>query len=332
MKLLIIGGTRFLGRALVETALQRGHTLTLFNRGQSNPDLFPEVEQLHGDRKTSLEPLAGRTWDAVIDTCGYEPAVVSASARMLANVVEHYTFVSSVSVYDGLGKSKVDETSYLAQLPPGVDPLAPFEMAHYGPLKALSEQAAEQAMPGRVFNLRPGLIVGPWDPTDRFTYWPVRVARGGEVLAPSRPDYPTEFIDVRDLSDWTVTMVEQRRTGPYNATGPRHPIPFSELLDLCRQASRSEARFTWVPEDFLLQQGIQPWSDLPLWIDETGPEGGIMETSIEKAVQEGLTFRPTLETVSDTLLWAKTRQPDHTWRAGLTPEREAEVLAAYHVR
>ncbi len=326
MNLLIIGGTRFLGRALVESALRRGHTLTLFNRGQSNPGLFPNVEQIHGDRLVSLEPLAGRTWDAAIDTCGYTPKEVSTAARFLAGAVQHYTFVSSISVYAGLGLYPLDENSPVAQLPPGADPYAPFNIEYYGPLKALCEQAAEQAMPGRVLNVRPGLIVGPWDPTDRFTYWPWRVAQGGEVLAPSRPDYPTEFIDARDLADWMIAMIEQGRVGTYNATGPRHPLPFGELLDLCRQAAASDARFTWVSEAFLLQNGVQPWSEVPLWIAETGPEGGLVETSIEKAVRAGLTFRPTLETIRDTLAWAQSRPADHRWRAGLSRERETQLL------
>lgn len=326
MHLLIIGGTRFLGRALVESALQRGHRLTLFNRGQSGPGLFPQVEQIYADRKTGLGLLQGRRWDAVIDTCGYEPEIVRLSAQALAGAVGHYTFVSSISVYAELGKKIVTEDSPAAQLPPGVDPSAPFDARYYGPLKALCEQAVENSLPGRALVVRPGLIVGPWDPTDRFTYWPWRVAQGGRVLAPSRPGYPIEFIDVRDLADWMIRLAEQGSTGIYNATGPRQPLPFGDLLDICRQVSRSDAVFTWASESFLLERQVQPWSELPLWIAESGPEGGIVQASIHKALRAGLDFRPTVETVRDTLAYARSRPAAHVWRAGLAPEKETQPL------
>lgn len=326
MQLLIIGGTRFLGRALVESALQRGHVVTLFNRGQSGPDLFPQVEQIHADRKTGLGLLQGRSWDAVIDTCGYEPQVVRLSAQALAAAAGHYTFVSSISVYADLGKKIVAEDSPVAQLPPGVDPSAPFDPSYYGPLKALCEQEVESNLPGRTLVVRPGLIVGPWDPTDRFTYWPWRVAQGGQVLAPSRPDYPTEFIDVRDLADWMIRLSEQGITGVYNATGPRQPLPFGDLLHACRQVSRSDAVFNWVSVSFLLERQVQPWSDLPLWIAESGPDGGIVQASIHKALGAGLDFRPAAETVRDTLTYALSRPADHAWRVGLTREKESQLL------
>jgi len=326
MKILIIGGTRFLGRALVNTAKMRGHNLTLFNRGQSNPGLFPKLEQLTGDRKENLSALIGRKWDAVIDTCGYEPWVVRRSAERLANSVERYVSISSISVYADLSRPGVDENGAVEQLPEGADET--FAMEKYGALKALCEQAAEQTMPGRVLNIRPGLIVGEYDPTDRFAYWPWRVSLGGDVLAPGRPEHRTQFIDVRDLADWTVRMIEQKQTGIYNATGPREPITMGELLEASQKVSGSSARILWVSESLLLENNVQPWSDLPLYLAESDPStAGADQVSIQKALNAGLTFRTLEDTLQSTLEWAKSRPAGYAWRAGLTREREAELLA-----
>jgi 2'-hydroxyisoflavone reductase len=326
MKLLIIGGTRFLGRALVHSALERGHTLTLFNRGKSGPGLFPEIEQISGDRMTDLELLGGREWDAVIDTCGYEPAALRATTVSLAEAVERYIFISSISVYANFSQPGLDETAPTATLPQGAS--EQFNIEYYGALKALCEQAAEKAMPGRVLHIRPGLIVGQYDPTDRFTYWPWRVAQGGEILAPGRPEHPIQFIDVRDLADWTVKMIERRESGIYNATGPIPAVSLGNLLDTSIHVSHSSAHLNWVSEEFLLQNGVQPWSELPLWIPETDPESaGMEQVNVQKAVQAGLTFRSVADTVQSTLAWASTRPTDHTWRAGLTREKETELLA-----
>ncbi len=326
MKLLILGGTAFLGRHLVESALQRGHEVTLFNRGQRNPGLFPEVEHLRGDRNGNLEALKGRRWDAVIDTCGYFPRQVRESAQLLADQVEHYTFISSISVYASFEKTN-DESSPVGKLED--ETVEQITGETYGPLKALCEQAAEAAMPGRVLNIRPGLIVGSHDPSDRFTYWPHRIARGGEVLAPGRPDRPVQIIHARDLADWNLNMSEARKVGVYNATGPEYVLTMGEVLQTCKAVSGSDAHFTWVDEAFLLEQKVGAWVELPLWIPSSGP-AAMQETDISKALAAGLTFRPLADTVRDTLEWDRTRPSDIQRRAGLKPEREAEVLKAWH--
>jgi 2'-hydroxyisoflavone reductase len=335
MKLLIIGGTVFLGRHLVEAALARGHEVTLFNRGQHNPDLYPEVEKLRGDRDpragdgSGLEILRGRGWDAAIDTCGYVPRVVQSSAELLSGAVDHYTFISSISVYAGFRELGIDEGAPVGTVD---DPMVEEVSGEtYGPLKALCEQAAEAAMPGRVLVIRPGLIVGPHDPTDRFTYWPRRVARGGEVLAPGRPGRHVQIIDVRDLAEWTLDMVSAKRTGVYNATGPTEPLTMGGLLDVCRSVGASDARITWVDEVFLAERGVGPWIELPLWIPESDPDAaGFSDVSVRKALDAGLAFRELATTVRDTLAWEAVRPVGHEWRAGLKPEREAELLAAWH--
>lgn len=328
MKLLIIGGTRFYGRLLTHNALARGHQVTLFNRDRSNPGLFPEAEHLVGDRNTDVSGLSGRRWDVVIDTCGFEPAGVRLTAGTLANAVDLYVFVSSISVYANTSQPGVDEDSPVAKLPEGAD--ESFKMENYGALKALCEQAAEQAMPGRALNIRPGLIVGQYDSTDRFSYWPWRVAQGGEVLAPARPSYLTQFIDARDLAEWTVRMVEAGRTGIYNATGPELPLTLGKLLETSRKVSGSDAKLTWVSEEFLLANGVEPWSQLPLWVPDSDPESvGMNQVSIRKALAAGLTIRTLEDTVQSTLDWVNSRPANHEWRAGLTREREAELLAKY---
>lgn len=327
MKLLILGGTVFLGRHLVEATLARGHEVTLFNRGQHNPDLFPHVEKLRGNRDGDLSALAGRRWDAVIDPSGYVPRIVGDSARLLADAVEHYTFVSSLSVYASSADANQTEDAPLATMDdPTVETIT---SETYGPLKVLSEQVAQATIPGRVAVIRPGLIVGPHDPTDRFTYWPVRVAKGGDILAPAPADYPVEFTDVRDLAAWMVRVAEQRIPGVFNASGPTEPATLGGLLEISRQISHSDARFVWVDEKFLLENGVQPWSQLPLWLGN-GPEyAGFSRFDCSRAIAAGLTFRPVAETVADTLAWAQSRPADHPWRAGLSAEQEAELLAQW---
>jgi 2'-hydroxyisoflavone reductase len=331
MKLLILGGTVFLGRYLVETALARGHQVTLFNRGQHNPDLYPDVEKLRGDRDGGLDILRGRRWDAVIDTCGYVPRIVSASAELLAGAVDSYTFISSISVYPTFKEIGIDEGAPVGTLAdPAVEEVTGES---YGPLKALCEQAVEQALPGRALNIRPGLIVGPHDPTDRFTYWPHRVAQGGEVLAPGRPERHVQIVDVRDLAEWTVRAVEEGRAGVYNATGPDYALTMGRLLDTCREASGSEGRVTWVGEDFLAEKAVGPWIELPLWIPESDPDAaGFSDVNCGKAIGVGLAFRDLAETVRATLEWDAARPADREWRAGLKPEREAELLREWHSR
>ena len=328
MHLLIIGGTVFLGRHLVEAALARGHTLSLFNRGQHNPELFPEVEKLRGDRASDLAALVGRRWDAAIDTCGYVPRVVRTSSELLADAVEHYTFVSSISVYADFKKIGINEHDPVGTLED--ESIEEVTGESYGPLKALCEQAAERAMPGRVLNVRPGLIVGPHDPTDRFTYWPRRVARGGEVLAPNRPEHGTQIIDVRDLAEWMIAMVEQRQIGIYNATGPEYRLTIGQVLDESKSVSGSDANIVWVNERFLLDAGVQPWSELPIWVPAEDPDNaGFDSVDCAKAIGAGLRFRPLAETIRDTLAWDATLPADRELRAGIRREREAELLASW---
>ncbi len=329
MRLLILGGTVFLGRALVESAQARGHEVTLFNRGKHNPDLFPEVEKLRGDRETDLSALDGRHWDAVIDTCGYVPRVVRASAEKLADAVEHYTFISSISVYSDFSEPDMDENGPLGTLEdPTVEEITGET---YGPLKVLCEQAAEEAIPGRTLSLRAGLIVGPHDPSDRFTYWPHRVAQGGDVLAPDDPELPVQFIDVRDLAEWNIRMVEAGKAGIYNATGPDYPLSMGRLLETCRDVSASGANLVWMDEAFLLANEAQPWSEIPLWVPAS--EGaGFSAINCAKAIADGLTFRSIADMVRDTLAWDATRPSDTAFRAGLTPEKEQQLLEAWRNR
>jgi len=332
-KILILGGTAFLGPALVEYAKARGHALTLFNRGKTRPTLFPELEKLRGDRDPKkgdgLKALEGRKWDAVIDTSGYYPRMVKASAELLAPNVKHYTFISSVSVYAKNDKSGADESDAVGTIPDTTVETMGQDYANYGPLKALCEQAAEKAMPGRVANVRPGYIVGPGDPSDRFTYWPLRVAKGGEVLAPGSQGDPIQVIDVRDLAEWIIRMVEDNTTGVFNGLGPQRRLTMEGVLDASKAASRSDAKFTWVPAEFLEKNGV---NELPIWISPKGENAGFHTRSLGRALKTGLTFRPIQTTIEDTLKWFKTlpQERQDALRAGLPAKREAEVLEMWH--
>jgi 2'-hydroxyisoflavone reductase len=265
----------------------------------------------------------------VVDTSGYVPRHVQASAALLAPGAKQYLFVSTISVYADNSKPGADESAAVGTLK---DPtVEKVDGETYGPLKALCEQAAEKAMPGRTTIVRPGLIVGPGDPSDRFTYWPVRVAKGGEVLAPGTPQDPTQFIDVRDLGAWIVLLLEKNRTGVYNATGPKEPLPMGELLASCKRVSGSDATFTWVPATFLEAQQVAPWSDMPVWVPPVDDMAGFARVGIARATAAGLTFRPVDDTVRDTLAWWRTVPEERRakLRAGLGAAREAEVLAAW---
>ena len=313
MRLLVLGGTKFLGRAVTEAALARGHGLTLFNRGKTNAELFPGVEQLHGDRKTDLSLLAGRTWDAVIDTSGYIPADVRASAEQLRDS-GRYVFISSVSVYADFsnGPTEASPTAELGDMP--ADELTP-DYSNYGPLKALAEAEVEQVFGKRALIVRPGLIVGPHDPTGRFTYWARRLGRGGEILAPGPPERLTQFVDVRDLAEWILAGVEQGLSGTFNATN--EGVPWGELL--------AGADVIWVSDEFLQEREVGPWMELPLWLP--GSEwAGMSATDVSRAVASGLRFRPLADTIEGA---AGAPAEDGV---GLTPEREAELLAAWRER
>lgn len=328
MKILILGGLSFLGRHMVEQGLARGHEMTTFTRGKTNMDAYPEVEKLTGDRDGNLSALEGRTWDRVIDTSGYVPRVVRASAHLLADKTEHYTFISTISVYAGFTTPEQDENAPLATLQ---DPTVEEVTGEtYGGLKVLCEQAVEEELPGRTLIIRPGLIVGMYDPTDRYTYWPYRISQGGEVLAPEGPDQPTQIIDGKDLAAFTIRMAEEKKTGAYNATGPEKPLTMGEMLEECKRVSGSDATFTWAPTAFLAEHEVMPWLHMPAWAPTSGEMGALLQTDVSKAVGDGLTFRPLADTTRDTLEWARSYPADHEWHAGLPREREREVLEAWH--
>lgn len=324
MRILIIGGTKFAGRHLVEAALGRNHEVTLFNRGKTDPGLFPQVETILGDREKDVDKLKGRIWDAVIDVVGYLPRLVRLSAETLKDSVSQYVFISSISVYEDVSKVGVDESAPVAKIQNETTEEITGET--YGPLKALCEQVVQSIYGERALIIRPGLIVGPHDPTDRFTYWPVRVARGGEVLAPHKPDAPIHIVDARDLAEFIIKLVEEHAFGVYNATGPNYELTIGRLLDVCKQVSSSDANFKWASLEFLNQNNVQPWSDMPVWVPDEGETEGFARIDVSKAIRAGLKFRPLEETVRDTLAWAKLRPADHEWRAGLKPEREQELL------
>jgi 2'-hydroxyisoflavone reductase len=336
MKLLILGGTKFLGRHLTEAALARGDEVTHFNRGRSNTDIFPEVEKLRGERDGGLEALRGRRWDAVVDTSGYVPRIVRASAELLADAVDVYIFVSSMSVYADYSQPN-DEDSPTGKLED--ETVEEVNGATYGPLKALCERAAERAMQGRALSVRAGLIVGPFDTTVRFSYWTARVARGGEVLAPTPPERALQFIDARDLAEWMLRMADERRAGVYNACGPDYRLTMQSFLEECREVSGSDARFNWASEEFLLEKGVEPWGELPLWLPETDEKyRHFMNANCERAFAAGLKFRVLSETIRDTLAWQDAGAPAapkdgvQLSNQTLTPEREREILKSWHDR
>ena len=335
LKILFIGGTDFLGPPTVRRALERGHVVTLFNRGRTNPQLFPDVEKIKGDRnvEADLRQLAGREWDAVIDTCGYFPRQTRESARVLADNVSQYLFVSTISVYKPLSVKNADESAPLETLRDGLDPETLKTIGpNYGALKALCEESCEKEMPGQVTVVRPGLIVGPDDDSDRFTYWPLRVAEGGEVLAPGKPEDPVQIIDVRDLGDFMVHCCEKSTVGIMNGTGPQGGMPILAMLEACKEASKSDATFTFAPDDFLAEQKISGWTDLPCWVSPREPGGGLTTVSVAKAIAAGLVYRPTVETARDTLDWFKKTQKGRALSMGLKRDAEKKALAAWHAK
>jgi nucleoside-diphosphate-sugar epimerase len=339
LRILILGGTGFTGPFQVRYALARGHKVTTFNRGKTHPnELPPDVEQLVGDRNGKLDALKGRQWDVVIDNPTSVPVWVRDAAQILKGNVDRYIFISTISVYADTSKPGMDENSPLAAyhgkdaMKETRENIIASKFALYGPLKALSEAEAEKWFPGKALIIRPGLIVGPRDETDRFTYWPVRIDRGGEVLAPGTPADPVQFIDARDLAEWTIRMAENEETGIYNATGPAEKLGIGGMLEAIKAANHSKANFTWVSAEFLENRKVSPWSDLPVWIPPIGEDAGAAQISNKRAIAKGLTFRSLAETARDTLAWFKSQPPERQakLRAGLTAEREKEVLAAWH--
>ena len=325
MNLLVLGGTRFLGRHLVEAALARGHDLTLFNRGRTAPGLFVGVEHLCGERDGDLALLRGRRWDAVVDTCGYLPRIVRRSALALRDSVDRYLFVSSISVYADSSTAGQDEQAARLPLP---SPDCEDIPGHYGALKAACEDEVQEVFGPRATLLRPGLIVGPFDPSGRFTYWAQRVARGGAVLAPPAPEYPVQFIDARDLAAWMIDLLEQGQYGTFNASGPAAPLTFGAFLEGCRQALVAPAEFVWPDESFLDRHAVMPWTELPLYAGEDGR--GLNQISLSRALSAGLRLRPLGNTCADTARWAG--GSPLPVGIGLTAEREAQLLRAWRER
>ncbi len=336
LRILILGGTGFTGPHQVVYALTRGHKVTLFNRGRA-PHAWPgEVEELIGDRNTGdLKALAGREWDVAIDNPTTLPSWVRDAGAALAGKVGQYVFISTISVY-AANDTPADETAPLAPYT-GKDAMAETQatltanLGLYGPLKALSEHEAEKKFPGMTTVIRPGLIVGPGDATDRFTYWPVRLDRGGEVLAPGDGVDPVQFIDARDLAEWTIRVAEARSFGVFNATGPEHRLAMRAMLAGIATATQADARLTWVSEAFLDAQNVNAWSDMPVWVPGSGDTAGFARRNIARALAAGLTFRPLTTTAAETLAWFKTQPAERQakLRAGLSPERESEVLAKW---
>lgn len=341
LNLLIIGGTGFTGPEQVEYALARGHKVTLLNRNKRRPDLFKgSVEQLVGDLSADVSVLKGRSFDAVLDIPTTPPYWVRNVAQYLKGHVGHYVFISTVSVYADNSKPGADESAATAPMNEGIDPYSldpSYRASQYPQFKAFCERLVQETYPVSTI-IRPGLIVGPLDPSDRFTYWPSRIDRGGEVLAPGDPNDRVQFIDARDLAEWTIRMIEKRETGVYNALGPAAPLSIAEMLYGIKAVTTAGAQFTWVPAEFLQQHQVQEWKDLPVWIDPHGDAAGFHFRSNARAVAKGLTFRPLAVTAMDTLEWNKARSPEEREAQangklnGLAPAREAEVLAAWKAR
>ena len=342
LRILILGGTGFIGPCQVKYAVSRGHHVTVFNRGRTHPGILPkDVEQLIGDRNGNLEALKGRKWDVVIDNPTTLPVWVRNAAQILRGNVDRYLFISTSSVYAEMNWPGMDENGPLAKYE-GPDPmkvtieqLRASTIPLYAPLKVVSEKEVQKWFPGKFVVVRPGLIVGPGDESDRFTYWPARISRGGEVLAPGNPrkDF-VQFIDVRDLAEWTIRMVEQGNGGIFNATGPDYKLSMGHLLDEVKTATASDAQLTWMDCEFLISQGIHPWYDMPVWVASCGEERGFIGLSNKKAISKGLTFRSARDTASATLEWFRTQPAERqaNLRAGISAQREAALLAAWHAR
>lgn len=324
MRILVLGGTLFYGRHFTELALRQGHEVTLFTRGLHNADLFEGAERRQGDRDGGLAALAEGTWDAVLDTCGYVPRVVGASASFLKDRVRTYAFVSSISVFSDAAEAPITETSPVGRLD---DPQTEVvDGATYGPLKALCEEAVRDVFGDHALIIRPGLIVGPYDSSDRFTYWPWRLSRGGDVVVPDRPDQAVQIIDARDLAEWTLQALEQGLSGSYNATGPSEPYRLRSMLERMAAAVGGDAKLVSVSFEKLKEHDVRFWTELPLCMGDGGDD--TMRCDVSKVVEAGMRFRTLEETSRDTLAFAKSRGEDFPWRNGLPAEKEAAILAS----
>ena len=340
LKILVLGGTGLIGPPMVQYAFDRGHEVTLFNRGKTNTDLFPDFEKLKGDRNDDLSAIeeqvaAGRRWDAVIDNTASVPRWVTGTAGLLNDAADLYLYTSSISAYASMSEFNQDETAAVATLSAEeeakVETPGDITGMNYGGLKARCEQEAEKAFPGRAIIVRPGLIVGPGDYTDRFTYWPVRIHRGGEVMAPGNPSDPVQFIDTRDLGEWMVRLVENKAIGVYNGTGPASRMSIAEMLYGIRATTAGEVSFTWVDAEFLMEHEVQPWMHMTVWVPGESEFAGLSQVRIDAAIEAGLTFRPLAVTAADTVDWWNGLPEDRKAapKAGLPAEKEKEVLAAW---
>jgi 2'-hydroxyisoflavone reductase len=342
LNILILGGTGFTGPEQVEYAIKRGHSVTLLNRNRRRPDFFKgRVEQLIGDLNTDVSALKGKKFDVVIDNPTTAPAWVRNVAQYMKGNTNHYIFISTVSVYQTDKTAWADESDPTTPMPDGLDPYTTDPQLfgkNYAALKSFSEKEVEKHYPGMNTIIRPGLIVGPLDVSDRFTYWPYRIDKGGEVLAPGDGKDPAQIIDARDLAEWTIRMAENRTLGTFNGTGPIKPLTMAEMLYGIKAVTTSDAQFTWVPADFLTEQKIRAWSNMPVWVPDGPDNAAFSRRSIAKALAAGLTFRPLAVTAKDTLDWNKTRPAAELQglaegrRAGISAQREADVLAAWKAK
>jgi 2'-hydroxyisoflavone reductase len=344
LKILVLGGTGLIGPPMVDYAIARGHEVTLFNRGKTNTHLFPELEKLRGDRADDLSAIedqveAGRRWDAVIDNTASIPRWVTASAGLLAEAADYYLYTSSISAYADSSIPNQDETAPVGRISPEdeakVLTTKDITGENYGPLKARCEAEARKAFSNeRSCIVRPGLIVGPGDYSDRFTYWPVRVYKGGEVMAPGNPDDPVQFIDARDLGEWNIRLVENGTTGIFNGVGPRSPMSIAGMLYGIRATVDNDISFTWVDADFLEEHEVQPWMHMTVWVPPVGEYAGFAASNIDRAIEAGLTFRPLADTAVATMkYWNSLDEEKRSKpRAGCPAELEEKVLKAWHSR
>lgn len=328
LRILVLGGTRFVGRHVADAFIAAGDSVTLFNRGVSDPVPRPDVENVRGDRAADLDALGGRTWDAVIDMCGYTPDVVRTAVRYFTPRARQYVFISSISVYDfeRAHSERVDEDAPLLRLPAGADSTA-FNVEHYGALKSLCEAEVREAFGDRAAILRPGLIAGPHDATDRFTYWPVRVAAGGEMIAPPS-DRDIQYADARDAAQFAARLAHDQTGGIYNVVVPPETYTFDDLIAECERATGVRPKTRWMDETFLSEHGVEPWSELPLWIPKGDSSAALLRAGSDRARARGLQCRPLAETVRDTFAWASTARKLGELKAGLSRAREQELLEA----
>lgn len=336
LKILMLGGTGFLGPHTVQYAIDRGHEVTLFNRGRSKENLFPELEKLIGNRDpevdAGLSALKGRKWDCVIDTSSYVPRIAGASAQLLKGLCDQYLMISTISVYSQFSQLNMDESAAVGTLD---DPtVETVDGATYGPLKAYSEQAVTEQFGAGTTILRPGLIVGPRDRTDRYSYWPVRASRGGNMLCPGNGSDLVQYIDVRDLAEFIVHCLEQKTTGIFNTISDSKTETVKDMVDTCIEVSGADTNAVWADTDFLTEQGVRPWADMPVWVPNAGEMAGLSQIDVSRAFAAGMKIRNRNETALDTLNWFKTlsEERQETLRAGIKSEREQEVLAEWFMR